>query len=130
MRQFVERSGQAYLLEGVKRKRRGQTFCVLTPANSSVSSLLPEKAALATLRFSAELCTMVIFHLVYCFRSAPFSALAGLILADLFTCKSDYGAAETAQLNGLFAESDDISASTNTKPETLDDGTQTVKVMK
>lgn len=47
--------------------------------------------------------------------------MAGLILADLFTCKSDYGAGETVQSNGLVAGSDDVSAGTNPKPEPLDD---------
>lgn len=37
---------------------------------------------------------------------------------------------ETAQRNGLVAESDDVSAIMNPKPETLDDGTQTVRVMR
>lgn len=73
---------------------------------------------------------MVTFHLAYCFLSVSVSALVGLILADLFTCKSDYGADETAQPNGLVAESDDVSAGTKPKPETLDDGTQTVRVMR
>lgn len=111
-------------------KRQGQMVCILTLANSSVQSLLPEKAAPATLGFSAKLCTMVTFHLAYCFLSVSVSALVGLILADLFTCKSDYGADETAQPNGLVAESDDVSAGTKPKPETLDDGTQTVRVMR
>lgn len=35
--------------------------------------------------------------------------------------------AKTAQLNGLVAESHDVSASTNPKPETLDDGARTVR---
>lgn len=113
-------------------KRQGQMVCILTVASSSVQSLLPEEAtpASATLRLSAQLCTIVIFHLVYCFLSVSVAALVGLILADLFTRKSDYGAGETAQLNGLVAESDDVSAGTNPKPETLDDGTQTVRVMR
>lgn len=74
--------------------------------------------------------TMVIFHLVYCVASVCVSAMVGLILADLFTCKSDYGAGETVQPNGLVAESDDVSTGTNPKPEPLDDETQTGSVMR
>lgn len=56
--------------------------------------------------------------------------MVGLILDDLFTCKSDYGSGEAVQPNGLVAESDDVSAGTNPKPEPIDDGTQTGSVMR
>lgn len=97
--------------------RMGQQQCVVSAAGRSSTS---EAAAY----------TMVIFHQVYCIASVCVSAMVGLILDDLFTCKSDYGSGETVQPNGLVAESDDVSAGTNPKPEPLDDGTQTGSVMR